>query len=254
MASTTALWFHIETAFAEVDDLCVTARAAQLAVRRSQNEARMAKSFGRGRGGEEDEGEDTDPRFARAAQLAKDLAFREAHPEGADLVELRARLRKRLTWLKARLAEALSDHDVYHALFPIVVYTDELVMGVTRGGASRWEPLQSELYDVANGGELFYSILEDRLREDETHPLIIEIFFFCLSDGFLGMFQSDPKKIDEYKARLAERIRLNPTGVVEANEPSLVELVRFPWQYYAIAASAVVLGYLLLSWLGSSAA
>ena len=254
MASSTALWFHIEIAFADVNDLCVRARAAELVRRRQGDDARVVKSFGRGRGsiapvepGAAPEG----TRAVRASELATDLAFREQNPDGADFVELRALLRKRFTWLKARLAEALSDHDVYYALFPIVVYADELVMGVTRGEASRWEPLQSELYDVGNGGELFFSILDERLREDETHPLILEVFYFCLSDGFVGMYQGDTKKIEDYQARIADRIRLAPTGEAEPNEPGWVQLVKFPWQYYALAVAAVIVVYVLFSWAGA---
>ena len=263
MGSTTALWFHIETAFAELLDLCVEARAAELAARQVREESKLVKSFARGGVRANDDGEETlavvDARYARAAEMAKDLAFREAHPDGADLVELRARLRKRLTWLKSKFSEVLADHEVYYALFPIVVYCDELVNAVTHGAISRWEPLQSELYEVDNGGEVFYSILEDRLRQEETPPIVFEVFYFCLKDGFLGMYQSDLKKIDEYKSRLVDRARLKPT-VDPANEPlrkepGAVFLVDFPWRYYAVAAIGVVTTYAalcILAWMSSS--
>ena len=247
MASTTALWFSVETAFAELEELCVQARAAELAAQKKRDEVRAMRSIG-GRGYDDDQ---TQPiqagRFPRAAELAKDLAFREAHPNGADLVEMRERIRKRLLWLKARFAEVLSDHEVYYALFPIVAYADELVQSVTYGGSTMWEPLQSELYEVDNGGEVFYSILDERLRQDETLPLIFEIFYFCLSDGFQGMYSHDARKIDEYKSRLAARIPLRPAGGDDAREPPPVELVAFPWQYYAIAAAAVVVVYVALA-------
>jgi type IV/VI secretion system ImpK/VasF family protein len=255
MASTSALWFHIETAFAEVDDLCVAARAADLVLKQKEQEAKLLRTFGRqSRMDDDDAPAVIDPRLARATELAKDLAFREANPNGADLVEIRARLRKRLTWLKSKLSEALSDHEVYYALFPIVVYTDELIRSVSRGHADRWEPLQSELYNVDNGGELFYSILDDRLRQEETAPVVFEIFFFCLSDGFLGMYQGDQKKLDEYKARLAEKIPVKPAGNGDAaeTEAPAVELVTFPWFYYAGAVAIIVSGYLLLSAIGSA--
>ena len=90
------------------------------------------------------------------------------------------------------------------------MYTDELVAAVMPGQTARWEPLQGELYDIDNGGELFYSILEDCLRKEETPPVVFEVFYFCLNDGFLGMYQGDRKKIEEYEARLANRIPLGP--------------------------------------------
>jgi type IV/VI secretion system ImpK/VasF family protein len=251
MTTTAALWFHIETAFAEIEELCLEVRAAELAVENKRQEAGLVRSFGRGASPVEQEPEATsaqEGRYVRAAELARDLAFREAHPDGADLVDIRARLRKRLTWLKARLGELLAEHEVYYALFPIVAYSDELVNTASRGAVARWEPLQSELYEIDNGGELFYSILEERLRQDETHPVVFEIFYFCLNDGFLGMYQGDSRKIDEFKARLAERIpRQAIDGSDEPRKERKPELIAFPWRYYAVAGGIVVLVYVLLS-------
>lgn len=257
MGSTTALWFHIETAFAEVFELCIQARAAELGAYQMREEAKLLKSFARGGRSFDDEetAPQKDPKYARAAELAKDLAFREAHPNGADLVDLRAKLRKRLTWLKSKFSEILADHEVYYTLFPIVVYCDELVNSVTHGAISRWEPLQSELYEVDNGGEVFYSILDDRLRQEETSPIVFEVFYFCLKDGFVGMYQGDRKKIDEYMARLAERARLKPTvDDAPRHEPASVDLVDFPYRYYVIAAAGVVASYVafhLFAWMSS---
>jgi type IV/VI secretion system ImpK/VasF family protein len=257
MGSTTALWFDIETTFAELEELCIEARAAELVVQRREREARLfqtqrmeaATSDGDERGAA---GSAKNDRLTRPEVLAKDLAFAEAHPNGADLVELRSRIRKRFTWLKSKLSEILSEHEVYYTLFPIVVYTDELVNGVTRGATSRWEPLQSELYDIDNGGEVFYQILDDRLRQEETHPLVFEVFYYCLNDGFCGVYASDSRKIEEYKARLTERIRkkaIEPdTGAKKDVGP--VELVRLPWRYHLAAAGAVLGAYALYAWLG----
>ncbi len=257
MGSATALWFDIETTFAELEDLCVEARAAELVVQRRADEKRLFQTMRMPTVEAETDQEATArfevrDRVTRPEQLAKDLAFAEAHPNGADLVDLRSRLRKRLTWLKAKLAEVLSEHEVYYTLFPIVVYADEMINGVTRGASARWEPLQSELYDIDNGGEVFYSILDDRLRQEETHPLVFEVFYFALSDGFCGAYASDSRKIDEYKARLLERIRTKPIEVdtVGKKEVGPVDLVKFPWRYHAFAGGAVVASYLLYTWLG----
>ncbi|XXY47171.1 DotU family type IV/VI secretion system protein [Sorangium sp. So ce269] len=260
MGSTTALWFAIEEAFAEVEALCVEARAAELALERKKREEAAVRSLGRGRTAavEEDapRGErdrEKDRRAARAAELAKDLAFQEAHPDGADFVKLRARVRQRLVWLKGQLSSTLPEHEVHYVLFPIVVHFDELVRLVSRGATTRWEPLQSELYDVDNGGELFYTRLEERLRQEETPPVVFEVFYFCLNDGFQGMHQGDARKIAEYKARIELRIPKKAVeDVDDGAEGAPVELVRFPLHYYAAAIGAMVGLYGVLSWLGGS--
>jgi type IV/VI secretion system ImpK/VasF family protein len=253
MRSTTALWFDIEVTFAELVTLCDEARAAELVVSRRDEEKRLFRNMRGGGGGSDASSPASNPssRHARAVELSKDLAFSEAHPNGADLVELRSVLRKRLTWLKAKLGEVLSEHEVYYTLFPIVVYADELVNAVAPG-ALRWEPLQSELYEIDNGGEVFYSILDARLRQEETHPLVFEVFYYCLSDGFLGVHQSDPRKIDEYKVRLVERIRPKPVepDAGARKEAAPVVLVGLPWRYHAVAAGAVLGTYLLFTWFG----
>ncbi|HVJ91487.1 MAG TPA: DotU family type IV/VI secretion system protein [Labilithrix sp.] len=256
MGSATALWFDIETTFAELEELCIEARAAELVVQHRADEKRIFQTMRMPVRGAESETESTNTgqrdRSTRPEELARDLAFAEAHPNGADLVELRSRVRKRLTWLKGKIAEVLAEHEVYYTLFPIVVYADEMINGVTRSAAMRWEPLQSELYEIDNGGEVFYTILDDRLRQEETHPLVFEVFYYCLNDGFCGAYASDSRKIDEYKARLLERIRTKPieTDAAAKKEVGPVELVKFPWRYHAIAAGTVLGAYVLFSWLG----
>lgn len=258
-----SLWSHVETAYRDVQELCIRARASQLALEMTKGPADVFKRtlVSGGPTGTLIEnqpspelGNEEDPRLARAVDLARDLAFREENAGGPDLVLLRELVRKRLIWLRGKFAEVLSDRDVYYAIFPLVVYFDELVQLGTRGEAGRWEPLQSELYDIDNGGEHFFTILDVALRQQETNPLILEIFYFCLSDGFTGMHQNDGKKLDEYKQRLADRIPVTPVKMVEPAGSRAVELVGFPWQYYVAAAAAVVVTYVLFSWLAASAA
>jgi len=260
MGSTTALWFHVVNTFTEVDELCTEALAAELTSQRARDEERLVRSMGQGRAGfapSDPRGarEPEELRYPRAMELVKDLAFREAHPNGADLVKLREGVRRALVTLKKELGAVLTDHEVYYVLIPIVIYCDELVLSVTKGAVTRWEPLQSELFNIENGGELFYWSMEERFRQVETHPLVFEVFYFCLNDGFLGMHQGDLRKIEEYKDRLRKRIPVLPTGHnPRPKDTKGPQVLGFPWRYYAIAASVVVIVYLALTWYASYAA
>jgi type IV/VI secretion system ImpK/VasF family protein len=250
MTTRDPLWFHIEEAFTEVLELCLEARAAQLVVAQREAETQAVRSIGAGGStpAPADKAQETG-RYAGAAALAKDASFREAHPHGPDLVVVRQRLRRRLGEVRARLAETLSEHEVYHVLFPFVVYSDELLATATRGAVNRWEPMQSELYEIDNGGELFYTVLEERLKQDETHPLVFETYYFCLNDGFTGMLQPGSRKIDDHKAQLRQRIPRAELRFPEVSrEQKRPELVDFPWKYYAVAAAVVVFVYAVLSW------
>ncbi len=256
MSAKTTIWFQIVSTFAEVDNLCAEALAAELGAQRSRVEERAARSFGQGSGfgGAAAEAAPEVLRYPRAVELAKDLAFREAHPGGADLVKMRDGMRQLLDSLRKELARGLGEHDVYAILIPIVIYCDELANAVTRGAVMRWEPLQSEKFNIENGGELFYWSIEERLRQQDTHPLVFEVFYFCLNDGFVGMHKGDPRKIDEYKDRLRKRIPVAATPGAARRERAAPKILSFPWKYYAAAVGVVLLGYLALRWFASSLA
>lgn len=231
------LWFEIARVIAEIQTLCTDARAVTL--RDSPNALA-------------DEVEVpievvTEPEFG--SPLGRDLLPNDPAqrpPPAVDVVELRSEIRSRLMVLKARLSEVLTEREVYYTVFPVVVYVDELVQIATGGRASDWPPLQRELYDIDNGGELFYQIVETLLKREETSPLIFETFYFCLSAGFQGQFQSEPTKIEEYKARLAFRIPTQkPATTPEPQASGPVDLVPFPWRYY-VASAAVLVGLFVL--------
>lgn len=187
----------------------------------------------------------SEPLFDRPLELAGPPTPDEAG--GEDVVELRARIRERLLWLKQRLADILSARDAYYVLFPIVVYVDEMILLATDGQASAWLPLQVGLFEIDDGGERFYSTLDALFDREETDPLIFETFYFCLKDGFRGQYAGNPDKVDEYLQRLKARIptsSMDEWAVAEENF-SPVELLEFPRQYYLLAGG-VVLGALLL--------
>jgi type VI secretion system protein ImpK len=218
-------WFHIASALSEIQRLCRKAR-------REETRARKALAS----------------KARKKADAESDLPPPEPEVKGADIVALRAKLRACLNRLRTRLSEALTEHEVYHALFPLVVYADELAQSVTRGKASAFRPLQRELYEIDNGGERFYSLIDTLLDRAETSPLIFEVFYLCLSDGFRGQYANVPEKIDEYKARLARRIpvKFSPAHDEDQGPVAPVDLVKFPTWYYVAAAAAVLAVFALL--------
>ncbi len=232
------LWFVIERGFAAIEAECLRAYAAELAYARRSRDPFDSSAP-----------EPTiEPRFHSAGKLADDPALGTAYPDGADFVGLRGEIRKQLLSLRAALADVLTEREVYFTLFPLVVYADELVRSVARAQVTRWEPLQGELYDVTDGGELFFTYIDQLLVKADTHPIVFEVFFFCLSDGFKGMYAGSPLRLEEAKGRLRSRI---PTREVVPNavgERPTIELSGSPWRYYAAAGCAVVATLLALWW------
>ena len=72
--------------------------------------------------------------------------------------------------------------------------------------------LQSERYGINDGGDVFTAFADDRFANAETPPLVFEVLYFCLSDGFIGRYANDAAKIAGYKSKLAARIPMPRTS------------------------------------------
>ena len=146
------------------------------------------------------------------------------------------------------IRRGLSVAQTYLVLFPIVIYFDELVQVRYMEAGQSWPTLQGELYQIDDGGVLFYETLDGILRKPQTMPFIHEVFYFCLSHGFRGRYNDDPVKITEYMERLKEKI---PVGAVEIpieppeESPQLRSFGSPAW-YYSAAGALLLLGYLAL--------
>ena len=173
--------------------------------------------------------------------------------ETIDLVDLRAKLRVRLEYLRAQITGRHSERDAYFALFPLVAYYDERVKALILDlNHLQWPPIQQELYQVADAGDLFYESLDSLLGKPETLPLVYEMYYFCLQDGFRGRYGANPEKLDEYRQRLRERIRAADVDALPVQKPTRPRRVplRLPNSlYYGAAGLALLLVYALLGFL-----
>lgn len=123
------------------------------------------------------------------------------------LGRLRSELRTRLDSLKDSLLKELTEAEVYLAMFPLVLLCDEMVMArLPKQQQTLWFLLQSELFQINYGGDVFYDFIDERLQKPDTPPMVFEVLFYCLSSGFVGKFGFDGSKVQRYKALLCERI------------------------------------------------
>ena len=105
------------------------------------------------------------------------------------LVRLRNELRNKLDGLKDSLGRDLSENEVYLAMFPLVLLCDEMVMSsLPKQQQTLWFLLQSELFQINYGGDVFYGVRRRRLAKPDTPILVFEVLFYCLSAGFVGKF------------------------------------------------------------------
>ena len=96
-----------------------------------------------------------------------------------DLLQARTELRAQLDRLRTKLSERLSERDSYLVLFPMVAHFDEWVqMRFLKGDQLSWPPLQRELFQIDDAGEIFFETLDDILLKPQTLPFVLEVFYF----------------------------------------------------------------------------
>ncbi|EFI34723.1 Type IV / VI secretion system, DotU [Desulfonatronospira thiodismutans ASO3-1] len=175
-----------------------------------------------------------------------------------DLVQVRASIRDELDRLRIALETDLNERDVYYILFPLVAHIDEQVQFrfLNPAQSNGWPPLQRELFDTDSAGELFYETLDDLLIKPQTLPLILEVYYYCLNEGFGGRLANNPSKRQEYMERLRNRIptpsqqdETVPFPVEEVQSSSMLSTIS-PFWFYCSAAVATGLVYAGLKLLG----
>ena len=168
-----------------------------------------------------------------------------------DWVELRSKVRAQLEDLRAAFTEQYSERDAYHALFPLTAHYDELVKKLTLDiHQSEWPPLQQELYQVDDAGDLFFELLDNALSKPETLSLVYEVYYFCLNDGFYGRYSAHPDRLAEYLHKLRNHIRLQPIAATSLPNPVPTKRAYFripDYFYYCSAGLLLILVYFFLT-------
>ena len=186
--------------------------------------------------------------------------LREAETESAilkiDLVELRSKLRVQLEDLRKAITEQYSERDAYYVLFPVTAHCDELVKKLILDVHHlEWPPLQQELYQVDDAGDLFFELLDNALSKPETLFLVYEVYYFCLNDGFCGRYSINPDKLADYLQKLRKHIQLQPIVATSLPLTTLSKRAYFRipnYLYYCSAGVLLTLVYCFLLYLAST--
>ncbi|MFI3198645.1 MAG: DotU family type IV/VI secretion system protein [Methylococcaceae bacterium] len=167
-----------------------------------------------------------------------------------DWLELRSKVRAQLEDLRTTITEHYSERDAYYALFPLTAHCDEWVKKlILDNHQSEWPPLQQELYQVDDAGDLFFELLDNVLSKPETLSLVYEVYYFCLNDGFYGRYSARPDRLDEYLQKLRQHISLQPITAINSPplEPSRRAYFRIPnYLYYCGTGLLLILVYFFL--------
>ena len=173
-----------------------------------------------------------------------------------DLVILRSKLRDQLEQLRTAITERYSERDAYLVLFPLTAHCDELVKKMILDiNQLEWPPLQQELYQVVDAGDLFYELLDNALAKPDTLPLVYEVYYFCLHDGFCGRYGGNVERLSDQLKKLRPHIILQPIITITPPTPAPKKWANFRMLnriYYGGVGLLLLLVYCFLTFLAST--
>ena len=151
-------------------------------------------------------------------------------------------------------ASALSarvEAEVEKVIGPLAVHLDERILTrLSPQLGPSWTRLQESLIQSDDGGLWFYDSLEGLLRPPPASALVLEVYLFCLCEGFSGRYIEEPDQVAEYKKRIASLLPAQHTKMAKSaggeDEPREPPKVLPAPVYYVVAVVAALLSILLL--------
>src|SRR5437868_5497281 len=151
--------------------------------------------------------EAANPILAVVAQIRHALR----HPDPAGL---RARMREQLDAFEAAARGAgLPDAQVDGALFALCALLDDSAQATPWGRT--WDSLLTELRNEQNGGERFFTYLEELSANAAANLDLLEFLYVCLALGFEGRFRGGEGgrlALTQARVRLYELITVGRAG------------------------------------------
>lgn len=164
-----------------------------------------------------------------------------------NILQVRESVRKQLDLLRISLSGRLTDQESYYILFAIVIYIDENIRTkVLEKAQLAWPLLQKELFDIDDGGNLFYDTLDHILKKPEISLFVSEVFYFCLKHGFQGRYIDDPVTIADYMKTLELKIKKDelPSQTVIPEKVRPFPYLIHPAWYYGTAVFFLICVYM----------
>lgn len=170
-------------------------------------------------------------------------------PNTMTVSDIRRKVLALLWQLDPVLRADLSERDAYLVLFALVAHSDEIAqLYVQQLRVQGWEPIQLQLFKLDNAGDVFFDHIDAFLYRNDIAPIVFEVYFFCLNDGFQGKYAALSDKLSEYRGDLRSRIDTLPTTSKNiSHQAHKSSAYRIPlWFYYAFGLGSVLLTHYLL--------
>lgn len=126
------------------------------------------------------------------------------------VIEFRSDLRSRINVISELCNRELGVKINYFIMFPLVVFSDELISVFFAENNVNWPKMQKEIFNIQNGGEKFYELLE-QILDQPTYPReVYQLNYLILQYGFKGqLMDNDIKKTRTYYTGKLEEILKN---------------------------------------------
>ncbi len=168
-------------------------------------------------------------------------------------------LRKQIYDLLDQCEEAAKEagipsEDIEEAKFAIVAFIDETILSSDWAGTDEWmkTPIQLELYDQFDAGEVFFDRLEELQEEPEYNAQVLEVYYLCMTLGFKGKYQLQQQEklremIDSTAEMLTEIPETRTDDIAPNSHPrdQTETEIRSKVPAWVIAAAATLLAVLL---------
>jgi len=129
------------------------------------------------------------------------------HPDPA---ALRARLREQIDGFeRSAIAAGIPDDQMQTARFALCALLDDSAAATPWGREWAGKGLLAEIQGEDDGGEKFFTLLDEMLATPERHVELLEFFYVCLALGFEGRYRSGEggrQALTQARTRLYELI------------------------------------------------
>lgn len=152
------------------------------------------------------------------------------------------------------LRTGVSPDNIQMAKFALVAFIDETILSSDWSQKDEWvsTPLQLELYDQYDAGEVFFDRLEQLRANPKANAEAMEVYYLCMTLGFKGKYQlHEQERYREIIENTYEELRRQPgmggKELAPHGQPrgQVAEEVKSKLPTWVIAAAAVLIGVLI---------
>jgi type IV/VI secretion system ImpK/VasF family protein len=178
-----------------------------------------------------------------------------ADQDAPDLEALSRKLVVRFDGLREQLERALGETKTRQVLAPLTFLVDERVLGRLSSRSLDaeldWPLLQRRVVDLEYGGDLFFMQAERLALGPAPCSLLVQVFEYCLRQGFEGRYADRPEIIAELRRRLWARIEPPRAPSLSIDVPA-DRAARTPrtWRRLALIALGAAAAWQLLLFVG----